>query len=210
MDGFAVEDLENNKILIIDDEIEILEVLSLILSKENYEVFTSSDGESSMDLLRNNNIDLVLCDLNLGEESGISILKSVKIFNPDIHFIMITGFGSIDTAVEAMKYGAFDFIEKPVRRHNIIKVVEKAFQNISLLRENLYLKKQLIEKTKVSFNDSDYPKFYDIKIGCTMGEIENRVIKQTLEFTKGNTEIAAQILGLSIEYILKKMDYTYI
>jgi DNA-binding NtrC family response regulator len=198
--------MENNKVLIIDDEIEILEVLSLILSKENYDVYTSSDGETSMEILRNTQIDLVLCDLNLGEESGISILKSVKIINPDIHFIMITGFGSIDTAVEAMREGAFDFIEKPVRRHNIIKVVEKAFQNISLIKENRYLKKQLLEKTHVLWDDPETPKFYDIKIGATMQEIESEIIKQTLLFTKGNSEIAAQILGLKLDSLLIKLD----
>jgi two-component system, NtrC family, response regulator HydG len=197
---------QENKILVIDDEEEILEVLSLILTKEGYEVLTSSYGDSAFDIIRNNEISLVLCDLNLGEESGLSILKSMKIIKPDIQFIMITGFGSIDTAVEAMREGAFDFIEKPVRRHNIIKVVEKAFENIELVKENKLLKKQLLEKSSISVDSASKPALFDIKIGSTLEEIETQVLKQILAYTKDNKEVAAQILGIEIEIFNQKIE----
>jgi len=190
---------QEKKILVIDDEAEILEVLSLILTKESYEVFTSTEGDTAFEILRNYDIGLVLCDLNLGEESGLSILKSVKVINPDIQFIMITGFGSIDTAVEAMKEGAFDFIEKPVRRHNIIKVVDKAFENIELVKENRLLKKKLLEKNSNVDSDPLDPNYLNVKIGSTLKDIETQIIKKTLDYSKGNKEIAAQILGLDID-----------
>jgi len=196
-----MESNEKNKILVIDDEEEILEVLSLILSKEGYKVFTSTEGETAVDIIRNENIGLVLCDLNLGEESGLSILKSIKIIQPDMNFIMITGYGSIDVAVEAMREGAFDFIEKPVRRHNIIKVVEKAFENLNLILENRILKQQLKEK-----NDQNDKDFVKLKIGSTFKQIEEAVINKTLEYAKGNKEIAAQILGVDIAFIHQRID----
>jgi DNA-binding NtrC family response regulator len=196
----------SKKVLIIDDEQDILDVLKLILGKEEYEVFTALNGEAAVEITRNNNIDLVLCDLNLGEESGLSILKSLKTIRPDIYFIVITGFGSIETAVEAMKVGAFDFIEKPIRRHNILKVVEKAFENLYLIKENKALKQKLEEKSSVDKTKEEDHDSINVKIGNSMDDIEYKIIKKTLEFTKGNKEIAAQILGLGINTLIRKIS----
>ena len=127
---------------------------------------------------------------------------------------MITGFGSIDTAVEAMKEGAFDFIEKPVRRHNILKVVEKAFENISLIMENRLLKKKLAQKingneeSSIVRSDSEEADYIKIKLGLTMEEIEREVIKKTLEYTNENKEIAAKILGIGLNSLIKKLKET--
>ena len=103
------------KILIIDDEAFIRENVERILEEDGYAVLGADSGRSALELMAEEDLDLVLLDLNLGPEDGIEVLKSLKRIDPELLVIVITGFGSVESAVEALKLGAFHYMKKPFK-----------------------------------------------------------------------------------------------
>src|SRR5512138_2590658 len=100
------------KILIIDDEAFIRENVERVLKDEGYQVLAAADGSSAMELVAGEEIDLALLDLNLGLENGIDVLRELKGVDPELLVIVITGYGSVETAVDALKLGAFHYMKK--------------------------------------------------------------------------------------------------
>ena len=131
------------QILLIDDEKESCLALSTLLGQIGYAVASSHSGEEALALLQNQSFDLIISDLFLPGISGIEILKRVKEASPRTCFIMITGNASAETAVEAMKEGAFDYVTKPFNFEKLKLQVSKALEKIQLVAENHYLKQQL-------------------------------------------------------------------
>ncbi|MCP5103341.1 MAG: sigma-54-dependent Fis family transcriptional regulator [bacterium] len=127
-----------NKLLVVEDNKAMREMLQNILQEKNYEVKTAEDVSSAMLLLKSEYFHLILSDLQLPDIDGISFLKKVKHFN--IPFIILTAFGSIELAVEAIKEGAFDFVAKPVDPDYLFLMVEKALESTRILRENIIFK----------------------------------------------------------------------
>jgi len=134
---------QNTQILLIDDEKESCLALSTLLRQVGYAVATSHTGESALDRLKNQNFDLIISDLFLPGISGIDILKKVKELSPRTCFILITGNASAETAVEAMKEGAFDYVTKPFNFEKLKLQVAKALEKSKLVAENQYLRQQL-------------------------------------------------------------------
>jgi two-component system response regulator HydG len=132
-------------ILIVDDEPELCRALSKLLSRNGYEVVTAGNGEEALLQLRRQEIHLVLSDLQMPRMGGLDLLKAAQIISPATEFVIITGHGSIETAVDAMKSGAYDFIEKPFSTSTTLKVVRKALEKQNLLTENLQLRRRLEE-----------------------------------------------------------------
>lgn len=133
------------KILIADDNQSELEVLSKILTRCGYEVYESKNGNEALDILKKKPVDLLLTDLHMPQLSGLELLKLGKNLRPDLEIVMITGQGTVEQAVDAMKSGAYDFIEKPVRKNALLKAIEKSLEKQKLYRENRRLT-QLLEK----------------------------------------------------------------
>ncbi len=131
------------QILLIDDEKESCLALSTLLRQVGYAVTSTHSGEAALDLLQNQSFDLIISDLFLPGISGIDILKKVKESSPRTCFILITGNASAETAVEAMKEGAFDYVTKPFNFEKLKLQVAKALEKIQLLAENQYLRQQL-------------------------------------------------------------------
>ncbi|MBE9486666.1 MAG: sigma-54-dependent Fis family transcriptional regulator [Chloroflexi bacterium] len=131
------------KILLIDDELESCKALSLLLTAAGYRVETSLTGEKALSLLKNQSYELIISDLFLPGVSGIDILKQVKEISPQTCVILITGNASAETAVEAMKEGAFDYISKPFNFERLKIQVAKALEKNHLVIENQYLRQQL-------------------------------------------------------------------
>lgn len=104
------------KILIIDDERAIRSTLREILEYEDYIVEDIDNGIDGLELIQKNDFDLVLCDIKMNRMDGMEVLTESQIIKPDLPFIMISGHGTVETAVEASKKGAFDFISKPIRK----------------------------------------------------------------------------------------------
>ncbi|NOQ50601.1 MAG: response regulator, partial [Desulfuromonadaceae bacterium] len=131
------------QILLIDDELESCKALSLLLTGVGYRVETSLTGEKALSLLKNQSYELIISDLFLPGVSGIDILKQVKEISPQTCVILITGNASAETAVEAMKEGAFDYISKPFNFERLKIQVAKALEKNHLVIENQYLRQQL-------------------------------------------------------------------
>jgi DNA-binding NtrC family response regulator len=135
-------------ILLVDDEAGSRESLSLLLGHEGYLLDTASDGEKAIRLFSKNKYDVIITDLFLPGASGIDILKHVKEHPLPCNVILITGNATAETAVEAMKEGAFDYIIKPVNFEKLKVLVEKAVEKTRLVAENIYLRQQLRGKYK--------------------------------------------------------------
>jgi DNA-binding NtrC family response regulator len=134
------------KILIIDDEPIICEGCRLVLSEKGYLVDTRQTGREGLDLLLEGSYDLALLDLKLADMNGMEILRIVSNDKPDVYVIIMTGYATVKTAVEALKLGAFDYLTKPFSDDELSIAVEKAIENKRLKEENLALRTQLFEQ----------------------------------------------------------------
>jgi DNA-binding NtrC family response regulator len=134
------------KILVIDDEKSILDLLSVVLRKEGYSVLTSLSASKAIELINKEDLDLVLTDIKLPEMSGMDILKYVKEKKPDIPVIMITAYGTIKQAVEAFKEGAIDYVVKPFDMEELKIIVAQGLEKRQLKQENIRLKEEFREK----------------------------------------------------------------
>ncbi|MCP2606630.1 sigma-54-dependent Fis family transcriptional regulator, partial [Candidatus Aminicenantes bacterium AC-708-I09] len=132
--------MSKEKILIVDDEVGIRSSLSGVLEDEGYMVKAVESGEEGLDLLKKENFDLVLLDVWLPGQDGIEILKKIKEINENIVVIMISGHGTIETAVQATKLGAYDFLEKPLSLEKVNLTVKNALKHKKLEEENIQLK----------------------------------------------------------------------
>jgi len=137
-----------SQILLIDDEAHNRDALSLLLTHAGYQVQTAESGEQALEILRKTPFEIVVTDLFLPGVSGIDILKKVKEDSPYTNVILITGNASAESAVEAMKEGAFDYITKPLNFEKLKILVAKALEKSRLVAENLYLRQQLRGKYK--------------------------------------------------------------
>ncbi|MHB8828414.1 MAG: sigma-54-dependent transcriptional regulator [Syntrophales bacterium] len=133
----------NKTIMIVDDEESICQVLGGILTDEGYEVLKAGSGEEALRLIDDEQPNLVLLDIWLPEMDGIAVLKSIKAAYPHIQVVMMSGHGTIETAVKATKLGAFDFIEKPLSLEKVILVVNHALDFVRLEEENLLLRQKV-------------------------------------------------------------------
>ncbi len=134
------------KILIIDDDTSLRRVLEFNLQEEGYRVFAAADGEAGLALFDGEQPDLVITDLKMPGISGFQVLAAVKERSPQTPVIVITAFGAVETAVEAMKLGAYDYITKPFNRDELRLTVRKALEMRGLTEENRRLKEELSER----------------------------------------------------------------
>ena len=143
-----------SKILIIEDEEPIRRVLVRILTDEDssFEIHEASDGKKGLDLIKNDSYDLVLCDIKMPKVDGIELLQRTRKTNSTIPFIMLTGHGNIETAVESMKLGAYDFISKPPDLNRLINSVRNALEKKELIAENKILRKKVAKKYEIIGN----------------------------------------------------------
>ena len=131
------------EILIIDDEKAIRKTLSEILSFEGYKIEEAADGEDGLKKFRERTYDLVLCDIKMPKLDGIEFLQKAGEINPDVPVIMISGHGNIETAVEAVKKGAFDYISKPPDLNRLLITIRNAMDKGSLVSETKVLKRKV-------------------------------------------------------------------
>jgi two-component system response regulator HydG len=133
------------RVLVVDDDEAIREALSRTLEKLGYEVAVAQDGQVGLDRLRQGGIHILLADLKMPKLSGQELLKAAKAIAPDIEVIVITGHGTVEDAVEAMKEGAYDFITKPFKRVQLEKTIRKAAEKQALVLQNRALQQRLDE-----------------------------------------------------------------
>lgn len=134
------------RILVVDDEESIREFLEIMLKKEGYEVTCVEDGQKAKDILVKKSFDMVISDLQMPHVTGIELLKYVKESYPDLVFMLITAFGSTESAVEAMKMGAYDYLTKPFKIDEVRINIQNALRTKNLEVENKVLKKELTKE----------------------------------------------------------------
>ena len=131
------------RILLIDDEPSILSVLSTLLKAEGYEVEPVQGGEAAKELIRSGEFDLMLSDIRMSPINGMELLKVARNLTPGLTTIMLTAYGSVETAIEALKLGAFDYVTKPFKVDELLITVQRALEYSQALTENADLKRQL-------------------------------------------------------------------
>jgi DNA-binding NtrC family response regulator len=145
-----------SKILIIEDEAAIRRVLSKILSEESdtYQVEDAEDGVQGYEKIKNNDYDLVLCDIKMPKMDGVELLEAVKKIKPEIPIVMISGHGDMETAINTMRLGAFDYISKPPDLNRLLNTVRNALDKKQLVVENKILRKK-VSKNYEMIGDSE-------------------------------------------------------
>ncbi|WP_396137416.1 sigma-54-dependent transcriptional regulator [Flavobacterium sp.] len=145
-----------SKILIIEDEAAIRRVLTKILSEENdsYKVEEAEDGLQGLEKVKNEEYDLILCDIKMPKMDGVEVLEAVKKIKPEIPMVMISGHGDLETAIQTMRLGAFDYISKPPDLNRLLNTVRNALDKKQLVVENKILKKK-VSKNYEMIGDSE-------------------------------------------------------
>ena len=153
-----------SKILIIEDEEPIRRVLVRILLEEDssFEIQEASDGKKGLDLIKKESFDLVLCDIKMPIIDGIDLLQRTRKINTLLPFIMLTGHGNIETAVESMKLGAYDFISKPPDLNRLINSVRNALEKKELVTENKILRQKVAKKYEMIGNSKSIMEIHSI------------------------------------------------
>jgi len=140
------------RILVIDDERSIRNTLKDVLEYEKYEIDLAEDGPSGIELFGQQQYDAVLCDIKMAKMDGIEVLQKLHGLSSDVPVIMISGHGNIDTAVDSIKKGAFDFLEKPLDLNRLLITIRNALERGSLITQTKVLKKQVSRKYEIVGN----------------------------------------------------------
>ena len=137
------------RILIVDDEPTILNLLNKILTGQGYDTTPASNGEKALQLLGTEVYDLMISDINMTPINGMELLRNASRSYPDMGVIMLTAYGTVGTAVEAMKEGAFDYITKPFKLDELVLTVQRALEYHNTFAENKDLKAQIVHLEKL-------------------------------------------------------------
>jgi two-component system nitrogen regulation response regulator NtrX len=158
-----------SRILVIDDERSIRNTLKDILEYEKYEVELAEDGPKGLEKIKNGEFDIVLCDIKMPGMDGIEVLEKLTELSSDVPVIMISGHGNIDTAVEAIKKGAFDFIEKPLDLNRLLITIRNAMDKSNLVTETKILKKKVSKKYEIIGKSEAIRKVIEMadRVACT-------------------------------------------
>ncbi|NJD18573.1 MAG: sigma-54-dependent Fis family transcriptional regulator, partial [Gemmatimonadetes bacterium] len=137
------------RVLTVDDEQVVVESIRRVLTAEGYEVSTSTSARGGLDLLRKEPFDLLLLDIKMPEMSGIEMLKAARDISPETEVLIVTGYATIDTAVEAIKLGAFDYLEKPVSPPQLLVAVARALERKHLVDLTRRLRAELETRHRI-------------------------------------------------------------
>lgn len=120
------------RILLIDDEVDILKVLSMVLQSHGHETIAVSDGNEAYQIISYEEFDLMICDLRMSPVNGMELLRLAHDVRPTMPVVMLTAYGQVDTAIEALQLGAFDYVKKPFKTDELLNTVNKALESRKL------------------------------------------------------------------------------
>src|SRR5882672_11267055 len=146
--GEAARSADGGIVLVVDDEPAIVESLTKIFKREGLTVLSATDGTAGLDVLRKHRVGVLLTDLMMPNTGGMDLLRAAKTIAPETEVVLMTAYGTVETAVEAMKEGAYDFVTKPLKRAHVVRIVKNALDKQALLVENRALRAQLDEKRR--------------------------------------------------------------
>ena len=197
--------MKDYSILIIDDEEAQRNVLKGYLEKKGFKIFTASSGNEGVKSVKDNIIDIILSDYKMPDITGLEVLEQVKKINPEISFVILTAYGTIENAVRAMRLGAFDYISKPVDLDELDLLLERIIENKNLKSEIELLKNQLKEKFKIDSLISASPKMDDIlSIASRAAESKATVL------ITGGSGTGKEVLAKSIHFASPRKDKPFI
>ncbi|MBW1909227.1 MAG: sigma-54-dependent Fis family transcriptional regulator [Deltaproteobacteria bacterium] len=154
--------MEDFEILFVDDEREILSVVENFLSPQGYRLTVVDNGLKALELIKEKNFDIVFTDLNMPEFSGLELLTAIKEYRPETEVIIVTGYGTIESAIKAVKFGSYDYLLKPIKLERIKILIDRIIEKKKLQNENIFLKKRLKERYKYDELIGISPKMQEI------------------------------------------------
>ena len=197
--------MSKEKILIVDDEKSIREFLEIMLKKEGYKVGSAVNAEEALKLFHNSNYELVISDIKMSGMDGVELLKKIKEINPETIVLMITAYASVDTAIDAMKAGAYDYITKPFNVDEVKHIIQNALDRRRLETENILLKKEL--KSRYSFANlvGTSPKMLEI-----YGLIKRVANTRTNILISGESGTGKELVARAIHYESERKEKPFV
>lgn len=197
--------MKDYSILIIDDEEAQRNILKGYLEKKSYKIYSASSGTEGIELIQKNMIDIVLSDYKMPDKTGLEVLETVKEINPEISFVILTAYGTVENAVKAMRLGAFDYISKPVDLDELDLLLERIIENKNLKSEILLLKNQLKEKFKIDSFISQSPKMEEVlSIAARAADSKATVL------ITGESGTGKEVLAKAIHYASPRKDKPFV
>lgn len=193
------------KILVVEDKKSMAEMLQEALELEGHEVIIAGDGAEGIRKLKGNKVDLVLTDLKLPKKNGMEVLKSSKKNNPLTPVIVMTAFGSVDNAVNAMKMGAYDFITKPLDIDHLNLLIDRSLKNQKLVAENLLLRDVLSDKVSTPYIVGKSKNMIDLA-----GNIQKVATTKTTVLLLGESGTGKELFARAIHNLSLKKDNQFV
>lgn len=197
--------MKDYSILIVDDEDAQRSILKGYLEKKGYKIYSASSGTEGIKTVQNNLIDIVLSDLKMPDKTGLEVLEEVKKINPEISFVILTAYGTIEDAVKAMRLGAFDYISKPVDLDELDLMIERIIEHKNLKSEIQILKNQLKEKFKIDSFISHSAKMDEVLSVAARAADSKATILIT-----GESGTGKEVLAKSIHYVSPRKEKPFI
>ena len=197
--------MKDYSILIVDDEDAQRSILKGYLEKKGYKIYSASSGTEGIKIVQDNLIDIVLSDYKMPDKTGLEVLESVKKINPEVSFVILTAYGTIENAVKAMRLGAFDYISKPVDLDELDLMIERIIENKTLRSEIQMLKNQLQDKFRIDSFISHSPKMEEVLSVAARAADSKATILIT-----GESGTGKEVLAKSIHYISPRKDKPFI
>lgn len=197
--------MKDYSILIVDDEETQRNILSGYLQKKGFKVYSASSGNEGVDVTKNNLIDIVLSDYKMPDKTGLEVLEEVKKMNPEISFVILTAYGTVENAVKAMRLGAYDYISKPVDLDELDLLIERIIETKNLKSEIQILRSQLQEKFKFDSFISNSPKMDELLSMASRAADTKATILIT-----GESGTGKEVLAKAIHFASLRKDKPFI
>jgi DNA-binding NtrC family response regulator len=197
--------MKDYSILIIDDEEAQRNVLKGYLEKKGFKLFSAASGTEGVKVVNNNVVDIILSDFKMPDITGLEVLEQVKKINPEISFVILTAYGTIENAVKAMRLGAFDYISKPVDLDELDLLLDRIIENKNLKSEIQFLKIQLKEKFKIDSFISNSPKMEEV-----LSVASRAADSKATVLISGESGTGKEVLAKSIHFASSRKDKPFI
>ena len=197
--------MKDYNILIIDDEQTQLEVLTGYLKKKGYHILSAESGEEGIKLVKQLPVDIVLSDFKMPDKTGLEVLEEVRKINPEISFVIITAYSTVENAVKAMRLGAYDYLSKPVDLDELDLMIEKIIENKNLKSEIQNLKSQLQEKHKLTSIISHSPKMEEVLSMASRAAESNASILIT-----GENGTGKEVLAKAVHFVSQRKNGPFV